>query len=76
MTRILEGTHVVIVDNAGNRRILKIKNKVIKHFKVMLNMGQLIGTKFATHWQVTDPNSGSLEVITDVRELTKTFLGD
>jgi protein-tyrosine-phosphatase len=71
---IQEGTHVVIVDNSGQRRILKIKNKKIKQGKVMLDMGKLIGQPFATHWQVTDPNSGEIEQITDVKVLTKAFL--
>ena len=41
---IKEGSHVVIVDNSGNRRVLKVKaGRKIKHFKVMLDLGQLIG---------------------------------
>ena len=41
---VKEGTHVIIVDNSGNRRVLKVKaGKKIKHNKVMLDLGQLIG---------------------------------
>jgi hypothetical protein len=41
---IKEGQNVVIVDNSGNRRVLKIKaGRKIKHFKVMLDLGQLVG---------------------------------
>ena len=41
---IKEGSHVVIVDNSGNRRVIKVKaGRKIKHFKVMLDLGQLIG---------------------------------
>ena len=53
---------MVIVDNSGNRRVLKVKAaKKIKHNKVMLDLGQLIGTHFGSHYLVSDPKSGCLE---------------
>ncbi len=74
---IKEGMNVVIVDNSGNRRVLKVKaGKRIKHFKVMLDLGQLIGKHFGTHHLVVDPKSGDIEQITDVKELTKAFLDE
>ncbi len=74
---IKEGSNVVIVDNSGNRRVLKIKQgKRVKHFKVMLDLGQLIGKHFGTHHLVVDPKSGDIEQITDVKELTKAFLDE
>ena len=37
---IKDGSTVIIVDNSGNRRVLKIKQgKKIKYFKVMLDIG-------------------------------------
>ena len=68
---------MILIDNSGNRRILKIKGaKKVKHFKVMLDLFQLLGKPFATHWQVKDPKSGELEQITDVRQLTRAYLDD
>lgn len=67
---------MVVVDNSGNRRVLKVKDKKIKHFKVMLDLGQLINTNFGVHYQVIDPKSGELQVVTDVKLLTKAFLDD
>lgn len=40
----------------------------------MIDLGQLIGHPFQTHFQVVDSKSGQLEVIKDVRELTAQFL--
>ena len=72
---IEEGTHVVIVDNSSNRRVLKIKhNKKIKHFKIIIDLGKLIRTDFGVHYQVTDPKTGELERIEDVKVLTRAFL--
>jgi hypothetical protein len=76
---IKEGTNVVIVDNSGNQRVLKVKGgggkkKPIKHFKVMLDIAQLIGTDFGVHYHVRDPKTGDLEVIQDVKVLTRAFL--
>ena len=74
---IKEGTNVIIVDNSSNRRVLRIKHgKTIKHVKVMIDMGQLIGTEFGAHYLVVDPKSGELERIDDVKQLTKAFLDD
>ena len=74
---IREGTNVIIVDNSSNRRVLRIKHgKKIKHVKVMIDMGQLIGTEFGAHYLVVDPKSGELERIDDVKQLTKAFLDD
>jgi hypothetical protein len=74
---IKEGQNVVIVDNSGNRRVLKIKaGRKIKHFKVMLDLGQLVGKQFGSHHLVVDPKSGDIEEITDVKELTKAFLDE
>ena len=72
---VKEGTHVVIVDNSGNRRVLKVKaGRKIKHFKVMIDLTQLVDSEFGQHYQVRDPKSGELEPITDVKVLTKAFL--
>jgi len=68
---------VILIDNSGNRRILKIKGaKRVKHFKVMVDLSQLLGKPFASHWQVKDPKSGELEQITDVRQLTRAYLDE
>ena len=68
---------MIIVDNSSNRRVLRIKHgKKIKHVKVMIDMGQLIGTEFGAHYLVVDPKSGELERIDDVKQLTKAFLDD
>ena len=65
----------MIVDNSGNRRVLTVKGgKRLKHFKVFIDLAQLIGSKFGTHFQVKDPKSGDLRAITEVGELTQAFL--
>jgi hypothetical protein len=75
MSVVKEGSHVVIVDNSGNRRVQRVKaGKRLKHFKVLVDLAQLIGADFGTHFQVKDPKSGDLQAITDVRELTQAFL--
>ena len=71
-----EGTNVIIVDNSGNRKVLRVKSKKVKHFKVMLDLGQLIGTEFGMHYLVKDPKNGDIEQITDVKVLTRAFLED
>ena len=59
---ITDQSTFILIDNSGNRRILKMKGaKKIKHFKVMVDLGQLLGKEFATHWRVKDPKSGELE---------------
>jgi hypothetical protein len=74
---IQESSTVILIDNSGNRRILKIKGaKKVKHFKVMVDLSQLLGKPFASHWQVKDPKSGELEQITDVRQLTRAYLDE
>lgn len=72
-----EGTNIIIVDNSHNRRVIKIKGKkLVKHFKVHIDLSQLIGTEFGRHYSVTDPKTGALELITDVHTLTRAFLED
>jgi hypothetical protein len=39
---------------------MRKKKKKIKHFKVMVDLSQLRGKPFASHWQVKDPKSGEL----------------
>ncbi len=42
----------------------------------MIDLGQLVGKEYATHWRVKDPKSGEIEQITDVKELTKAYLDE
>ena len=65
---------MIIVDNSGNRKVLKVKDRTVKHFKVNVNLGKLIGTEFGMHHQVRDSKTGYIEKITDVRLFTKAFL--
>ena len=67
---------MIIVDNSGNRRVLRVKDKKLKHFKVFIDLKYLIGANFGTHFAVKDPKIGDLEQITDVKLLTKAFLED
>ncbi len=43
---------MVVVDNSGNRRVIRVRGgkKLVKHFKVMVDFGLLIGQEFATVW--------------------------
>jgi len=56
---------------------MKLKGgKKVKHLKVMIDLGQLIGKPFASHWQVVDPKNGDLQEITEARVLTKAYLDE
>ncbi|CDW89783.1 trna (adenine-n)-methyltransferase non-catalytic subunit trm6-like [Stylonychia lemnae] len=48
----------------------------IKHFKAMVDLGQLIGKEYGQFFEVRDSKSGELIEVTDVHQLTNQFLED
>lgn len=85
---IEEGNRVLILDNSGNRRVLKIHKakyfltlmtpllRKIKHFKAQIDVTPLLGKPFGSHFAIKDTKTGELEQILDPHELTKNFFLD
>lgn len=80
---IKEGDHAIIIDNSGNRLVVKILNKEkynshylpkfrkFKFHKAILDLSQLIGKSYGQFYQVVDLKKGSLQLMEDQKELVK-----
>jgi hypothetical protein len=80
MDVIGELDHILIADTAGNRRIYKLnghdpsKNKIV-HYKNLIDISQLIGKKYFTHYQIADASnkSGKLIELTNPAHLVSEY---
>jgi hypothetical protein len=71
---IKPGRHVIIIDNSGNRRIMRVKPGTKQlHFKCTIDCDELIGKEYNTFWQVIDSRAGTIQQITDQKSLVKDF---
>ena len=74
MNTIKNDSHVVIIDNAGNKRVMKLKaDTKIPFFKVFIDCNSLIGQDYHTYWQIIETKEGRVKQITDQKELVKEF---
>lgn len=66
--------HIVIVDNSKNRRCYFITpDSKISHYKSIILTDNLIGKKYNSIFLITDPKVGSIEEITDSKQLVKDY---
>ena len=71
---ITEDHYVVIVDNSGNRKVVKADNGRIHHYKCNIDLTEMVGHPFNTVFAVDDRQSGKLSVVTDPQSvLTSAF---
>lgn len=54
---------IVMVDNSGNRRIIKANSGKIHHHKCNINFNQVLGKPWHTVFRITDRATGDLEIV-------------
>jgi tRNA (adenine58-N1)-methyltransferase non-catalytic subunit len=65
---------IVMVDNSGNRRVIKAGSGKIHHHKCNIDFNFVLGKPFNTVFRVLDRASGELEVVDDPQTyLTSAF---
>jgi len=68
--KIKDGGFIILVDNSGNRRIVKCKGKQkFKHFKAFVDPQYLIGHPYGTFFEVKDQKTGQLVPIYDFQKV-------
>ena len=73
---VRDNSHCIIVDNSGNRRIVRIRsqhNPKQLHFKHTIDVRQLIGKPYGSFFQIIDDQEGTLVEITDQKQLVQDF---
>lgn len=74
---ILAGHYFVLVDHNGWSKVVRAVPDKLTLNKALINLEQVLGHPFGTVFEVTDRNTGDLEIVTDPRILlTKDFIED